>query len=159
MLRKSWRYIAVLLALGLLASLTVGGALAAQPGNGKGNGPKNNPKGRPVHAVGTTVAPTNATTITVQPKQKSKANLPANAAPNATAKTAGKPVTFVVTPDTKIVGEGVTPESKPDLAALPAGTRVNVVGRVAPAGAQNAGSNVARLIVLQGPEDADDGDD
>ena len=156
MLRKSWRSIVVLLALGLLASLTVGGALAAQPGNGKGNGPKTSPKGRPVHAVGTTVGPTTATSITVQPKQKAQANLPTNAAPQAKAKAAGTPVTFVVTPDTTIVGQGVTPETRPDLAALPAGTRVNVVGRTAPAGAPNAGSTVARIIVLQGAADADD---
>ena len=158
-MRKSWRYIVVLLALGLLASLTVVGALAAQPGNGKGNGPKTNPKGRPVHAVGTTVGTTTDALITVQPKQKAQANLPANAAQQARAKTAGTPVEFVVTPETKIVGEGVTPGARPDLTALPAGTRVNVVGRTAPAGAQNAGSNVARIIVLQGAADADDGDD
>ena len=156
MLRRSWRYLVVLLAIGLLAGLTVGGAVAAEPGKGKGTGPLNNPKGRPVHAVGTIVEPTDASTITVRPKQKANANLPANAAPNARAKAAATPVTFAVTPDTKFAGEGVTPDAKPDLNALPAGTRVNVVGRVAPAGDQNAGKNVARIIVLQGPEDADD---
>ena len=156
MLRKSWRYIAVLLALGLLASLTVGGALAAQPGNGKGKGPKNKPQGRPVHAVGTTVGATTMQSIIVRPKQKAQATPQANATPNAKAKPARPDVTFVITQDTKIVGEGVTSGARPDLAALPAGTRVNVVGRVAPAGDQNAGKNVARMIVLQGPEDADD---
>ena len=156
MSRRSWRYIVVLLALGLLASLTVGGVLAAEPGKGKGNGPKNNPKGRPVHAVGTTVGPTTMQSITVQPKQKTQATPQANATPNARAKPARTPVTFVITPETKIVGEGVTPDARPNLAALPAGTRVNVIGRTAPAGAPNAGSNVARIIVLQGAADADD---
>ncbi len=155
MLRKSWRYIAVLLALGLLTSLTIGGALAAQPGNGKGKGPKNNPLGRPVHAVGTTVGTPSATSITVQPKQKGKANLPANAAPNAKAKTAGTPVTFVVTPDTKIVGEGIAEGTTPNLTQVaPANARVNVVGRMGTEGA-NKDKPVARVIVILGPEDAD----
>ena len=155
MSRRSWRYIVVLMAVGLLASLTVGGALAAQPGKGKGNGPKNNPKGRPVHAVGTTVGPI-TTTITVRPKQQAQANQQANATPNAKAKPARPDVTFVITQDTKIVGEGVTPDARPDLTALPSGTRVNVVGRVAPAGDPNEGKPVARIIVLQGAADADD---
>ena len=156
MSRRSWRYIVVLMAVGLLTSLTVGGALAAQPGKGKGNGPKNNPKGRPVHAVGTTVGATTLQSITVRPKQQAQANQQANATPNAKAKPARPDVTFVITPDTKIVGEGVTPDARPDLAALQPGTRVNVVGRVAPAGDPNEGKPVARIIVLQGPEDADD---
>src|SRR3712207_2479982 len=125
MSRRSWRYMVVLLAVGLLASLTVRGALAAQPGKSKGNGPKNNPKGRPVHAVGTTVGTTTLTEITVRPKQKAQATPQANATPNAKAKPARPDVTFVVTQDTKITGEGVTPDARPNLAALPAGTRVN----------------------------------
>ena len=63
MLRRSWRYIAVLLALGLLASLMVGSALAAQPGKGNAQGPKN--KGKVVHVNGT-VQGTVSATIDIQ---------------------------------------------------------------------------------------------
>ena len=147
MLRKSWRYIAVLLAMGRLASLTVGGALAAQPGNGKGNakGPKN--KGKIVHVNGTVTTPPGST-IMVQPKTAGKSGT-----------RSGRPTTpqtFTVDPaTTKIVGYGIQEGSTPSLAQVAGtGTRVNVVGR-RPAGSAD-GTPVASIIVVLGPEDADE---
>ena len=142
MLRKSWRYIVVLLALGLLASLTVGGALAAQPGNGKGNaqGPKN--KGKIVHVNGTVQGQVSASSITVVPKTRGKSGKSTTA------------VTFAVNGDTKIVGYGIQEGTKvslsPQIAADKA--RVNVVGRAATGNA----NPVASVIVLLGPADEDE---
>ena len=141
MLRKSWRYIAVLLALGLLTSLTVGGALAAQPGNGKAKGLKNKP-GKVVHVNGTVASPPGGgDEFTVSPKAKQKGNTAATPTP----------VRFTITANTKIVGEGATPGTTATKAQLIAGARVNVVGRTV------NDKTEARVIVLLGPED--DGDD
>ena len=137
MLRKSWRYIAVLLALALLTSLTVGGALAAQPGNGKAKGLKNKP-GKVVHVNGT-VASFSGGTLTVTPKKKG----------NATAAPANQ--AFTITGDTKITGEGTTPDTKATSAQLVPKARVNVVGRKG-----TDDKVVAQVVVVLGPEDADD---
>jgi hypothetical protein len=146
MLRKSWRYIAVLLALGLLTSLTVGGALAAQPGKGKGQGQSKGPLNRVkvTHVNGTVQGAASATSITVVPKARGKSGKSTDA------------VTFVVMPDTKIVGEGIAEGTTPNLAQVaPDKARVNVVGRMGTEGT-NKDKPVARVIVILGPEDADE---
>ena len=143
MSRRSWRYMFVLLALGLLASLTVGSAVAAQPGNGNGkaNGQKNKP-GKVVHVNGTLQAAASATSITVVPKARGKSGKQ------------GAAQTFTVNGDTKIVGEGVQEGTKVTLSPqlAPANARVNIVGRAASGG----GNPVASVIVLLGPADQDD---
>ena len=140
MLRRSWRYIAVLLALGLLASLMVGSALAAQPGKGNAQGPKN--KGKVVHVNGTVQGTVSATSITVVPKARGKSGKQ------------GSAQTFTVNGDTKIVGYGIQEGTKvslsPQIAADKA--RVNVVSRAATGNA----NPVATVIVLLGPADEDE---
>jgi hypothetical protein len=145
MLGKSWRYLMVLLALGLLASLTVGAAVAAQPGKGKGNGPKI--KGKIVHVNGTVVS-TGSNTLTVAPKQKGKAT--------PTAAAAAPPVTFTIATNTKLAAEGAAPGAAVTLSQFAQGARVNVVGRMSADGK----TVVAKVAVLLGPEDdSDDSDD
>ena len=146
--RTGWRYAAVLLLVGLLAALTVGGALAAEPGKGKGQG-QGQGKGAQnrvkVAHVNGTVQGTPGGTITVVPTARGKSGRSAD------------PVTFVVTGDTKIVGEGIAAGATPNLAQVaPEKARVNVVGLKEAQGA-NAGNPVARVIVVLGPEDADEG--
>ena len=147
--RRGWRYAAVLLLVGLLTALTVGGALAAEPGTGKGQG-QGQGKGaqnrvKVAHVNGTVQGAPGDTSITVVPKARGKSGKSTD------------PVTFVVTPDTKIVGEGIAEGTTPSLAQVaPDKARVNVVGRMGSQGA-NAGRPVARVIVVLGPEDADEG--
>ena len=133
----------VLLALGLLASLTVGSAVAAQPGNGNGkaNGQKNKP-GKVVHVNGTVQGTVSGTSITVLPKARGKSGKQ------------GSAQTFTVNGDTKIVGEGVQEGTKVTLSPqlAPKDARVNVVGRKV----SGSDTPVASVIVLLGPADQDD---
>lgn len=128
MMRHFGRLLVMLAMATLLVGATAGGALAA-PGKGQGSGSK---PGRSAHAVGT---------ITAYSAGKSISVLPRNPKKGTTA------VTFTITPETRIVGHGSDAQAAP----VPAvGARVNVVGRTA-----SDGTNVARMIVVQGPEDDD----
>ena len=146
--RRGRRYAVVLLLVGLLAALTAGGALAAEPGKGRGPG-QGQGKGaqnrvKVAHVNGTVQGVPSDTGITVVPKARGKSGKSTD------------PVTFVVTADTKIVGAGIAAGTTPSLAQVaPDKARVNVVGLKEAPGA-NTGNPVARIIVVLGPEDADE---
>ena len=131
-MRHCGRLLVMLAMAALLMGATAGGALAG-PGKGQGSGSK---QGRSAHAVGTITAYSAGKSISVLPRNPKKGTAA---------------MTVTITPDTRIVGHGSDAQTAP----LPAvGARVNVVGRTAP-----DGTRVARVIVLQGPEDDDNDDD
>ncbi len=140
------RWLVALTLVGLLSALTVGAALAVEPGKGQGQGQGQGGQNRvKVAHVNGTVQGTPGGTITVAPQARGKSGKAADS------------VTFAVTGDTKIVGAGMAEGATPSLAQVaPDKARVNVVGLKQARGA-NAGNPVARIIVVLGPEDADEG--
>src|SRR5688500_10931804 len=99
---RARRWLVALTLVGLLSALTVGAALAVEPGKGKGQGQGKGAQNRvKVAHVNGTVQGTPGATITVVPKARGKSGKSTD------------PVTFVVTGDTKIVGEGIAEGSTP----------------------------------------------
>jgi hypothetical protein len=74
MARRGWCAAAVLLLVVLLAALTVGGALAAEPGKGQGQGQGKGARHRVkvAHVTGTVQGAPSATSVTVVPQARGK---------------------------------------------------------------------------------------